>query len=394
MSERRATNFSQAFERSGRVGHFERKGLIFLIPSLQGGGAEKVASELLPYLSEKFRITLALLQDKWDYKPSREIATISFSPPLSSNVAHIARLPYHVVSLAALIRNTRTNVVLSFMEQANLINILCSLFTSHSAVISQRIMPQLQYRRKGWLGRAMLFGSRMLYPRASHITAVSNEIRNFLLSSYRINSEKVSFTPNPVNIKNLQEQAREPLPFPVRKPYILHVGRFSVEHKAQDIVLEVFSRLKVRNDSLSLVFVGEGADREKIISFTQSLNLSHAVYFAGWQENVATFMANADLLLLPSRREGWPNVLVESMACGCPVVSSDCQSGPREIIGNDLYGLLTPVNDVEALCNAASRLLEDIDLAAHFREQGYRRAREFGVERISSEYVRLIERFA
>lgn len=371
-----------------------KKALIFLVPSLQGGGAEKVAFELLPYLSEKFRVTLAMLEDRCVYNVAQKIPKVSFSPPLSSYMDHIVRLPYHVVSLTSLIKNTGAKTVLSFMEQANIINILCSFFTNHYGIISQRIMPQSQYRRKGYLGHAMLFGSKLLYPKASHIVAVSNGIKNFLLSHYGINNANVSFIPNPVNTETLLGQARQPLPFPVKKPYILHVGRFSIEHKAQDIVLEVFSRLRARYYSLNLVFVGDGDDKKKIVSLTQSLNLSDAVYFAGWRENVATFMANAELLLFPSRREGWPNALVEAMACGCPVVASDCESGPREIIGNDSYGLLVPVNDVEALCDAASRLLENKNLAAHFREQGYRRAQEFAAEKISSEYIGLIKRFS
>jgi len=367
---------------------------MILVPSLQGGGAEKVATELLPYLSRKFNVILVLVESKWQYCCDTLAGKrIILSPRLRGTWQHIIMIPFHIGSLAFWIKATGTKAVLSFMEQANIINLICSFFTRHKAILSQRIMPNMQYQNKGILGKSIISISRVLYPRGAHIIAVSKEIKDYVLTTYGIREKNISFVPNPVNLQKLQEDAKIPLPAEVRRPYIVHIGRFKIDHKAQDMVLRVFSRLKSEFNGLNLVFVGDGPDLPKIKSLTGSLGLSDSVCFVGWQEKVAPFLANAELLLFPSRREGWPNVLLEAMACGCPVVAADCASGPKEILGNNLYGLLVPVNDSEALYNAANRLLEDRGLASYFRKQGLKRARDFAIEKVSLKYIKIIEKF-
>jgi glycosyltransferase involved in cell wall biosynthesis len=105
-------------------------------------------------------------------------------------------------------------------------------------------------------------------------------------------------------------------------------------------------------------------------------------------------MARAKALVLCSRYEGWPNVLVEAMACGCPVIATDCPTGPREIMGDNKYGLLVPVDDPEALAHSVEKLLTDESRRAYFQEQARKRAQDFDLEQIGLKYVSLLQDIA
>ncbi|MBW2005520.1 MAG: glycosyltransferase [Deltaproteobacteria bacterium] len=366
-------------------------GLIFLIPSLSGGGAERVASNLLPYLSQHFDVTLALLENRLIHPVPEKVRLKSFSGPLESQTAHISRIPYHILSLARLVRKYNVRVVLSFIEQANILNLLTAFITHHRTVISQRVEPDRQYANKGILGQLILKASRLLYPKAGQVVAVSEGIRNTLISDYGLDPGRLNVIHNPVDIKNLSYQAKAPLPSGIPVKFLLHVGRMRLAHKAQDVILKAFHLLRRKYKDLSLVFVGDGPDRERIMSQVDSLGLNDDIILTGWQDNVAVFMARADVFVLASRYEGWPNVLMEAMACGCPVVATDCDTGPREILGNNEYGLLAPVNNAEALARAVDELLSNKSRREWYKEQAFKRAKDFKLEIIAKKYVELLK---
>ena len=365
-------------------------GLIFLIPSLSGGGAERVASNLLPYISQHFDVTLALLENRLIHPVPEKVRLKSFSGPLESQTAHISRIPYHILSLARLVRKYKVRIVLSFMEQANILNLLTAFITHHKTVISQRIEPKRQYANKGILGQLILKASYMLYPKASQVVAVSDGVRKVLLSDYNLAPKMLNVIHNPVDIEKLSYQAKASLPSGIPAKFLLHVGRMRLAHKAQDVILRAFHILHRKYADLSLVFVGDGPDRERIMSQIDSLGLNNATILTGWQDNVAVFMARADVFVLASRYEGWPNVLMEAMACGCPVVATDCDTGPREILGNNEYGILAPVNNAEALARAVDELLSNKSRREWYKEQAFKRAKDFQLEIIAERYVNLL----
>jgi N-acetylgalactosamine-N,N'-diacetylbacillosaminyl-diphospho-undecaprenol 4-alpha-N-acetylgalactosaminyltransferase len=364
------------------------------MPSLSGGGAERVATLLVPVLGRHFEVELALLEDRRSYALPDGISVTAFSPPLAGPAAHIARIPRHVWRLARLVRKSRARVVLSFMEQANVINCLASYPTGHRAVISQRVEPRRQFAGKGVLGRSIRSASGWLYPRASQVVAVSGGVRQVLLDDYHLVPERVTTIPNPVDTAMLALQAgAEPaLELPPR--YLLHVGRLRLAQKGQDTLLSAFRSLRERFADLGLVLVGQGRDRARIEDRIRELRLSDAVVLAGWQENVAALMARAEVFVFPSRYEGWPNALVEAMACGCPVVAADCPTGPREIVGESEHGVLVPPEDPDALARALERLLSDASLRERYAEAALRRVREFAVEEIGARYLRVLEAVA
>ena len=372
--------------------HGSLPGLIFLIPSLSGGGAERVASNLLPYISQHFDVILAVLENRLTYPVPQNVRLIAFSGPLKTQSAHILRIPYHVYSLARLVRKYNVRIVLSFMEQANILNLLTAFIAHHKTMISQRNKPKRQYANKGLLGKLILKTSFLLYPRAGQIGAVSEGIGNTLIFDHGLDKAKLTVIPNPVNIEKLSHQARAALPSNIPGKYILHVGRMTLDHKGQDVLLKAFYILRRKYSDLSMVFVGDGPDRIRIIAQIKTLGLEDAAILTGWQENVACFMARAQVLLLGSRSEGWPNVLVEAMACGCPVVSTDCDTGPREILGDNEYGLLVPVDDPETMAQEVEKLLLNDELKKKLVERGLKRASHFQTEKIASKYIEVLNK--
>ena len=369
-----------------------RSRLVFLVPSLAGGGAERVATTLLPYLMQHFDVTLALLENRRSYPVPAKLHLVTFSCSLGSQAAHVTRIPYHLLTLVRLVRKHHARVVMSFMEQANILNLLSARIIGHRAVISQRVDPYRQYAAKGLIGGLILRASRLLYPLASQVVAVSAGIREVLLSNYGLAPERVTVIPNPVDLENLHIQAREALPPGIPARFLLHVGRMRLAYKAQDVILKAFHILHRKYPDLSLVLVGDGPDREEIKSQIQAIGLGDAIVLAGWQDNVAAFMARAQVFVMSSRYEGWPNVLVEAMACGCPVVATDCDTGPREILGNNEYGLLVPVDKSEALAQAVEKLLSSTSTRELYRDQALRRAKDFQLEIIAARYVDLLHR--
>ena len=367
-------------------------GLIFLIPSLSGGGAERVASNLLPYISQHFDVTLALLENRLRHPVPEKVRLKAFSGPLESQIAHISRIPYHVFSLARLVRKYNVRIVLSFMEHANILNLLTAFITNHKTVISQRVEPNRPYANKGILGQLILRASRLLYPKAGQVVAVSEGIRKILLSDYGLAPERLSVINNPVDIEKLSYQAKASLPSGIPVKFLLHVGRMNLAHKGQDVIIEVFNIIHRQHPDIFLVLVGDGPDRDRIKAQVERFGLGNAIILAGWQDNVAVFMARADVFVLASRYEGWPNVLMEAMACGCPVVATDCDTGPREILGDNEHGLLVPVDDHEAMALEVEKLLFDPEMRKKYGERGLKRAGHFQTEKIAARYVAVLNK--
>jgi glycosyltransferase involved in cell wall biosynthesis len=374
-----------------QMGRTRSESLVLLLPSLAGGGAQRVATLLLPILADHFKLTLALLEDCRKYSLPEGLSPLCFSPELTSSFQHLMRIPYHVFALTRLVKRVNARLVLSFMEEANILNVLASRVTGHLAVLSQRIVPFMQHAGRGCLGRLILSVAKKLYPRAAHVITVSARIREIMVENFGLRLDQVTFIPNPVDLASLSRETTFLPASLVRPPYLLHIGRLRIAQKGQDTLVQAFSQLEKRWPALSLVLVGDGPDREELESLIRGLGLAERVILTGWQSDVASLMAKSEMVILPSRYEGWPNVLVEAMACGCPVVATDCESGPKEIIGNNEYGLLVPADDPKGLAQTIETLLASDTSREFWKERARKRAGEFSLERIGPKYIELID---
>ena len=229
---------------------------------------------------------------------------------------------------------------------------------------------------------------RRLYPQAGAIVAVSDGVADDLARTAALPRSRIATLYNPVVDGTLHERARvavaHPWFVPGQPPVILGVGRLSPQ-KDFPTLLRAFARLR-RQRAARLVILGEGRKRAALERLARELGIADAVDMPGFVANPFAYMARASLFVLSSAFEGLPTVLIEALACGCPVVSTDCPSGPAEILEGGRWGPLVPVGDDAALAAAMLATLAAPLPRARLRERGA----FFSVERAAERYGALL----
>ena len=232
--------------------------------------------------------------------------------------------------------------------------------------------------------------ARRVYGRADAAIAVSQSIADDIVEHTTLPSDRVHAVTNPTYTPEIESAAAAPLDHawftPGAPPLLLGAGRLA---PAKDFatLLRAFARVRARRP-VHLVILGEGRKRRNLEQQLHELGVEEDVELHGFVDNPFAWMSRASLFVLSSAWEGSPGVLVEAMACGCPVVSTDCPSGPDEILAGGHYGRLVPVGDDAALANAIAETLD----ATVDREALRARAREFDVDRAVEHYLDVLLR--
>jgi Glycosyltransferase len=394
--------------------------LYFLINSLAGGGAEKVAIRLSEHLPMSAFI---LLERDVKYKTDKPIFFLSNHSTKTSPIIKTLSIPIYVYKLSKFLE--KTSLIVSFLERANFVNIISKLFKKHRAIISVRMDQQ-----KGHVGLRKLnkLLVRILYPKADLIIAISHGVKESLIN-LGIEEEKIKVIYNPYPIDEIGELAKKSLGSYeeiFKYPVLITAGRLTNQRAM--VFARIFKALKEKHKDLKLVILGEGELKDYLVGLSEELGLktyvwdrdrlseSFDVYFLGFQKNPFKFIARSKLFVFPSLWEGFGNALVEAMACGAPVVSSDCRSGPREILAPNTdfnyqtqkpefaeYGVLMPVFEVKyksaeeplgekemMWVGTIDKLLEDEDLRKHYSEKAKQRAEDFRIEKIVEEWNRCL----
>jgi len=394
----------------------------FLINSLAGGGAEKVAIRLSEHLPISAFI---LLERDVKYKTDKPIFFLSNHSTKTSPIIKTLSILIYAYKLSDFIE--KNSLVVSFLERANFVNIISKLFKKHRAIISVRMDQQTGHVGLRKLNKLLV---RILYPETDLIIAVSHGVKQSLIN-LGIEEEKIKVIYNPYPIDEIRELAKEPLGSYeeiFKHPVLITAGRLT-KQKGQWYLLRVFKALKEKHKDLKLVILGEGELKDYLVGLSEELGLktyvwdrdelseSFDVYFLGFQKNPFKFIARSKLFVFPSLWEGFPNALVEAMACGVCVVSSDCRSGPREILEPNTdfnyqtqkpefaeYGVLMPVFEVKyktakepleereiMWVETVDRLLEDESLRKHYSEKAKQRAEDFSIEKIVEEWKEVLK---
>ena len=196
----------------------------------------------------------------------------------------------------------------------------------------------------------------------------------------------------------MSEEKPTDFDFSTNKKYIISIGRWSRIKRLDDLI-RAFSMLE--NKNTELIFLGNGTEANRLEEMASEFGLEPRIHFLGYRDNPYQYLSRADIFVLASEVEGLPNILIESMICGTPVISSDCISGPREILnpGSDLtislknkiekgsHGILFPVGKIELLVEAMNLLLKDEALCQKFIQRGFSRVEEFDAMNIAQKYL-------
>lgn len=252
--------------------------------------------------------------------------------------------------------------------------------------------------RPVWRNRFLGPLMRQAYPDADSIVAVSNAVADELVSFARLPRDTITTVYNPVVTGELIRQSKEPVDHPWFRdddvPVVLTVGRIA-EQKDHPTLIRAFAKLRAQRH-VRLLILGEGGSgrqfdkkrdkkRETLLALAQELGVAEDVCMPGFKSNPLKYMANADLFVLSSRYEGLPTVIIEALACGCPVVSTDCP-GSVEILDKGHYGRIVPVGDVDSLASEMGEALRVEPDRALLRQ----RAEEFSAKRAVLHYESLL----
>jgi len=259
-------------------------------------------------------------------------------------------------------------------------------------IINEQVHPTLSAKLSpNLVERFMPLLKRLFYPHADAIVAVSHGVADDLAKVTRIPRGRIRVIYNPVVIPDLLQKVEEPVKHPWfsdgSQPIVLGVGRLHIQ-KDFPTLIKAFAMVRQKRP-VKLVILGDGEERPRLEALVKKLGLENDVWMPGFVDNPFTFMAKVSVFVLSSAWEGFGNVLVEALACGCPVVSTDCPSGPSEILEGGKWGKLVPVGDHEKLAKA---ILETIENPPD-REKLKQRGMDFHIDKIGSQWLDLVNEF-
>ncbi len=298
-------------------------------------------------------------------------------------------------ALANFLCQHQVDILLSAANHVNLTTMSAKLLSETSTPVVLRISNHLSASLQGQKSRKKekrFKRACRLYPRADGFIAVSKNIAEDTSEALDIPLNRIKVIYNPTFTPELLSRAKETVQHPwLRKrpnapPVILGAGRL-VRQKNFDLLIRAF-KIALQDRELRLIILGEGKDRPKLEALVRALGIEDRVDLPGFVENPLAYMARADIFCLSSRFEGLPGVLIEAMATGCPVVSTESPGGASEILDNGRYGLLVPTEDEQALSDA---MLKALDTEWN-SEELKRRAAIFSVDRAAEEYLNLFRK--
>ena len=359
--------------------------LAIFLPSLAGGGAERMMLNLAKGMIEAgvpVEVVVASAAG-----PYRDLV-----PPGCTLVdLGTRRVLTALPGLVRYLRRRRPRALLAAMDHANMV----ALWARSLARVPTRVcvsvrntLSQEAAHSPFLAGRWMPHLARAFYPSAAAVIAVSQGVADDLQRVIGDGRARVLVIPNPVVTPDLATLAASapghPWLQPGGPPVILAAGRLTAQ-KDYPTLIRAFASLGTRQD-LRLIILGEGPERTSLEALIRDLGLGERVALPGFSDNPFAYMARARLFVLSSAWEGLPGVLIQAMACGTPVVSTDCPSGPREILLNGRLGLLTPVGDTAALAGAITATLDRPGDAAARRA----RAAEFDLATVTRRYAQVL----
>ncbi len=357
--------------------------LLFLTPSFIAGGAERVILRLLREIdTERSEAHLAVL---WDEGPLK----CELGPRTILHDLDCRRARYALPSIVRLIRKLRPAIVFTTLSRLNVL-LLASRFLlpgGTKLVIREANTPSAELARLpgGKLYRHLY---RHLYPLADAIVCQSDYMQNDLVTNFGVPNSKITRIYNPVPFDMIDESANLASPLGVGFNFVT-AGKLDYQ-KGYDVLIKAFSRVAAQLPDAKLTLVGRGDLLPQLEGLVAATGLLDRVEFAGFQLNPYPYFKHADVFVSSSRFEGLPNVVLEALACGTPVLATNCPGGTAEIVADGVNGWLVPPEDISALANGM--------LLAATEAQGFDRGEVrssvacYSSAAIAEQYMKLFER--
>jgi glycosyltransferase involved in cell wall biosynthesis len=382
--------------------------VLLLLSWLNGGGAERVALHLLNTQAlGALDVDMGVLRREGDYLGQADLSRVHhrrwgerlFPSGSDTSFYHLHRLLLGALVASRIFRSiveeVRPDVVMSFAKGTNLVahRALAGMGRRRPVWIAREgnnLIRATGDEATGAFGRKMAMAlTRKAYRAADCILVNSEQLAGSLAGWLGLEPARVRAINNPIDVERVRRQAAEPLADEPARPFIVSVGRLQYQ-KGHDILLRAFAASAFR-DSHDVVLVGRGSEERRLQALAADLGIEARVRFESFADNPWNWVKRADLFVLPSRWEGFPNALGEALACDTAVLAADCRFGPGELVEHGVSGWLVPPEDPRALTAALDRLLGDPALRDRLAAGGRKRVEAFRLERIIPQYVRLFE---
>jgi len=360
--------------------------ITLVIAGLQSGGAERAASTMAGYWAAKGWTIHLLSLDKpeavpfYPLHPNIRLESLDLFRAYGNPVVGAFQLLGRAWKLRRAIMATTPDCVISFDDVTNVLTGL-SMFSAKIPVIAaERNDPHCHPLKNPW--RLL---RRWAYARARCVVAQTRHALEFFPSQIRRRGRVI---PNPVCIPK-ECRNGDLLGLTASGRVILGMGRLE-KQKGFDLLIEAFRRASARNPDWKLEIWGEGTQRGNLESMIDAAGLRGRITLRGVTKDPFREMRHADIFVLSSRYEGFPNVLCEAMACGTPCISFDCPSGPSDIIRDGLDGVLVPQNDIDAPAKAIQNLMSNEQERARLGTHAPEITQRFGLDRIMDAWTALL----
>ena len=347
--------------------------ICFVIYSLGNGGAERVLSTLSNHFIKTNEVTIVTFKnDESYYELDKNIIVKSIDSDTYSKNIFIAAINNikKIKKITKILKLTNPDVVISFMTTSNILATISCKIIGKPIVISERTNYDVLYSKFWQIIR------KLIYPFSSYLVVQSN----YDLNRYNF-VKKIKVIYNPLFFKDRIANKK-------RQNFILAVGRLD-RLKGFDMLIEAYSSL---DTDWKLKIVGEGNERINIEKLIADKKLEDRVILLGRKSNLISYYQEASLFVLSSRQEGFPNVLCEAMACGCPSVAFDCNTGPSNMIEDGLNGLLVEDQNIDKLALAMQKLINDKKFRDKLSLNGKMIKDSFDIENIASQWMKVINK--
>ena len=376
------------------------KKISFFISSLRLGGAEKIVSILLK--QKIFYSYLYLIDNEIEYNLEFFDKKNIYCFGDKNNRLDLFKFFNYIFKYKNFCNENKLDYSISFLTKPNLISIISKLFGNRSKIIiTEHSLPSFWYAKKNLKSFLAKLLIKNLYNFSDLIIAVSNGVKNDLVS-LGINEEKIKIIPNCIDLREIEKKKLNKVDnIKFDKFTFITIGRIDKEKNHKLLI----KAMKLLPKETKLIIIGDGELKSELQELINNLHLENRISLVGTINNPYKYLYNSNAFVLSSNHESFSIVLLEALACELPVISTDCISGPREILAPDTdftkqtkeielakYGILTPVGDEQKLAKAMKIIYENDKLREKYSKKAKNRAKDFGVEKIIKEWEKIIER--
>jgi len=357
-----------------------KKTIAFVIHSLSSGGAERVVSTLSNELLEDYNVIIInFVANTPFYELKSGIKVLhcnnKFKPSKSSWQA--IKLNYGFYrKIKGIFKSEKVDLGIGFMTTANVLTILAGKAFKIPVIISERIDPT--HTVVPFIWRQL---KRWVYPKTDYLVVQTKPIKEYY--SALVSKEKLVILPNPISSELIPKKMEDD----VYENIVLNVGRLT-DQKGQGILIKAFANLNPVK--WKLVIVGEGHKREEYQNLIKNLDMEKKIFLNGKTKNISDYYNKAKIFAFTSNFEGFPNALIEAMHMGLACISTDCPTGPSELITNGENGFLIEVKDQDALESGLNTLMNDNELIKSFSVSAKKTVQRFNVDSVLKSWKRII----